>query len=243
MGKPETAEGLAWGGATAGKFVYDEENEIYRAAIELATWNKVSFTWTDAEGVETILNYETATLAGLFTAADVSGADWTANLYHEVGDDGVDSATNGIFYTCTGGTYYAFYDPALNKLTVTDTDEIPVIAQVGTSVTLAGFEGAEFTWNGRVGAYECTVLVPKWTNFSLTYTDAEGVETAIWYDTATILGDVVATPVVGDQWTGVLFIDGDAQMAAHQWMNSNDGGATYKFVYDPVTKTLTVKFA
>ena len=53
-------------------------------------------------------------------------------------------------------------------------------------------------------------------------------------------GDVVAEAKVGDQWNGGLFIDSDACVAAHQWMNSNDGGATYKISYNPSKNILVV---
>ena len=142
IAEKEVKEGLVWSGATVGSFTLNAETGLYEATIELAKWNRVIFTYTDAEGNETILNYETATLAGLFTAADVNGADWTKNLYHEIGADGVDSATIGEFLTCTGGTYILTYDVETKTLTATE----PVFEEVEVTVDASGatmFTGAE----------------------------------------------------------------------------------------------------
>ena len=235
-----TFAGMKWGGATTGDFVYNEEIGFYTATIELNQWNKVSFTYTDADGVEKVLNYENTRLNGLFTAADVNGADWTANLYHEVGEDGVDSAVNGIFYTCTGGTYYAFYDVENNRLTVSDVNEAPSFAQVGTSLTWGGTTNGEIAWDAKAGAYKGTVTLATWNNIIFTYTDAEGATVVLNYDTANLVGAFIAKDGNGADWTPNLYHE-DGSWAEGKFYTCT--GGDYAVTYDPVSNTLTVKAA
>ena len=235
-----TFAGMKWGGATTGDFVYNEEIGFYTATIALNQWNKVSFTYTDADGVEKVLNYENTRLNGLFTAADVNGADWTANLYHEVGEDGVDSAVNGIFYTCTGGTYYAFYDVENNRLTVTDVNEAPSFAQVGTSLTWGGTNNGEIAWDAKAGAYKGTVTLATWNNIIFTYTDAEGATVVLNYDTANLVGAFIAKDGNGADWTPNLYHE-DGSWAEGKFYTCT--GGDYAVTYDPVSNTLTVKAA
>jgi hypothetical protein len=231
---------MKWGGATAGDFVYNEEIGFYTATITLNTWNKVSFTYTDADGVEKVLNYENTKLNGLFTAADANGADWTANLYHEVGEDGVDSAANGIFYTCTGGTYYAFYDVENNRLTVSDVNEAPSFAQVGTSLTWGGTTTGEIAWDAKAGAYKGKVTLKTWNNIIFTYTDAEGAAVVLNYDTANLVGAFVPKDAGGADWTPNLYHEeGSWQQGKYYTCTGGD----YAVEYDPTTNTLTVKAA
>ena len=235
-----TFAGMTWGGATAGDFVYNEEIGFYTATIELKEWNKVSFTYTDADGVEKVLNYENTRLNGLFTAVDVIGADWTANLYHEVGEDGVDSAVNGIFYTCTGGTYYAFYDVENNRLTVSDVNEAPSFAQVGTSLTWGGTTNGEIAWDAKAGAYKGKVTLATWNNIIFTYTDAEGAAVVLNYDTANLVGAFVAKDSNGADWTPNLYHENGSWEQGQFYTCT---GGDYAVEYDPATNTLTVKAA
>ena len=93
-----------------GSLQWDSYKGVYYGQIVLGQWRNVTFTYTDAEGTETLIWYDTATVTGLVTAADAGGADWTKNLYHE-GD-------LKAFYTCTGGTYTFSFDPATMTLVV-----------------------------------------------------------------------------------------------------------------------------
>ena len=141
-------------------------------------------------------------------------------------------------------------DGALNGVVVAvaedgSVDAYTPTAQVGQGLAVAGVADVEFKWNINEGVWESTFLAPKWTNFSLSYTDDEGNAVAIWYDNTAISGDVV-TPgedgslYIGDTWNGGLFVDSADAQAAHQWMNSNDGGRSFHFEYDPVAKTLVI---
>ena len=188
----------------------------------LQQWNFVSFVYTDDRGNEKTLWYDNTTLSGKVTGADVSGADWTENLYHE-GD-------NKDLYCCvSGGTkYLAIYDPTNNTL------KIDLLAD--EVLTLDGSFKGTFEKN-ESGLFVGCVTLSQWGKLSLTFTNKFGETITIWYDNTTITGKVTSAETTGADWTDNLYHEGEEKA----WLCCVDAKPTYVFTYDPINSTLVLE--
>ena len=102
---------LTYGGSTSGTFKKNEAG-LLEAIVSLKLWNNVNFTYTDDEGVESVLWYDNTTFTGKVTAADKDGDAWDGSLYHE--------GTDKKFYcgVADGQNYKITFNPKTMVLNV-----------------------------------------------------------------------------------------------------------------------------
>ena len=210
-------EELTFSGSVEAKAVKNNEG-LFVAELKLKAWNKVTLTFKDKLGQAKVVWYDNTTVSGKVTSQDVSGADWTVNLYHE--------GEVKAFYCCVSSepTYVFTYDPVNNTLVVTvKYDEVFSVS------------GEEVKKNAE-GLFVFEKTLAQWNNVNFEFKDENGEATVVWYDNTTISGVVTAQDASGADWTVKLYHEGE-EKKLYCCVASNP---TYVFTYDAVNKTLVI---
>ena len=94
---------------------------MYESDVALNAWNHIIVYYNDEFGNKIPLTYKTATLQGSITDEFTNGADWVNSFYHEIDENGVDTAEYGKFWTCNDlAGYYICFDANTMTLTFYD---------------------------------------------------------------------------------------------------------------------------
>ena len=213
---------VRYGGAKQGKFVKNESG-LYVATLELAAWNRVSFSVIDEDGNETVLWYDNTTFSGLIQDEATLGDQWDGKLYHEA-DDGkrwMPGQAAGYKFT---------YDAQAHTMVVSQ--YIP-----GGELTYGGEKQGKFV-KGEDNLLTATVSLQQWKRISFALVDEDGNATALWYDNTTFTGKITAADKLGDQWDGSLYHEADD---GQRWMPGEGPERTYRFTYNPETRTMNVE--
>lgn len=178
------------------------------------TYGKTQVIYTNDNGEDVVVFFDNTDISGDVNAADVYGDKGGGKIYHESGKN--------YFYAGTPNRYTFTYTPekdgARAKL---------VITLFKGTVEVRDADGALSSVRNNVdGTYTIDISFTKsWGSFKLTFVDAAGNETQIWYNNALISGDVSDSATEGCAWDGNLYHEGSNK--AFYCETSNSFSLTY----------------
>ncbi|MBP5550935.1 MAG: hypothetical protein J6X93_02640, partial [Bacilli bacterium] len=233
-GADATLVGVSVVGSANADLVLNEQTGLYEGTFTLGTqWNTVQFIEKYSDDTQNPLTYANATIQGSGIKNEkVDGAPWTSALFIDT-DAAVQSGT--FCYSLTSETKYLVrYNPE-TKLLLVDVyaPEVPATVK---GVKFGGAKQGSFEL--KDGKYEAVVSLNQWNRISFTVVDENDKEIALWYTNATFTGAITAENKLGDAYDHTLYHESGDGL---QWMPGAGSTRTYKFVYDPSTKTMSVE--